>query len=171
MPSQGGIHISESVFALSSIEIWKILDRDNDKGTPLGFDIVACRVLRPASYRRVWSIGRILSVTGLPEPQCCGCEAAPHFCYIVEDKEPSLHYLIIMSAINEMMDRIDSILANEGLTKGRKAITVILSNLKKTFPDRQKEIYEKLENLRLKHGISSWSEDIMREFMEGLKEN
>ena len=40
-------------------KIWKIYWEGRRWDTPLDFDIVANRVLRPASYRRVWSIGRI----------------------------------------------------------------------------------------------------------------
>lgn len=36
--------------------------------------MVACRVLRPASYRRVWSFGRIHFSRVLPEPQCDGAK-------------------------------------------------------------------------------------------------
>ena len=57
----------------------KFYDRGNGKGTPLDFDITAGRVLRLLKYRRVWSICRILSVIGPPEPQGSGCETAPHF--------------------------------------------------------------------------------------------
>ena len=68
------IHISESVFALSWVKIWNILWEGRRWDTPLGFGIVARRVQRPASYRRVWSIGRIHFSKVLPEPQNCGAK-------------------------------------------------------------------------------------------------
>ena len=51
-------------------------------------DIVASRILRPASYRRVWSIGRIHFSKVHPEPQCDACETALHFCIYTVPRSP-----------------------------------------------------------------------------------
>ena len=74
-----------------------------------------------------------------------------------------------MTIIEEMMEQVDSILTEKGLREGRSEMATIIRNLREAFPNSQKEIDGKLEELRINHGLNSWIEDIDSDFSELLR--
>lgn len=74
-----------------------------------------------------------------------------------------------MRVIEEIMEQVDSILTEKGLREGRSEMATIIRNLREACPNDQKEIDEKLEEIRIKHKLNSWKEDVDSEFGEFLR--